>query len=130
MARVCGDKLTSVYPDASGAGHLGAIAFINGVQTAVRTRAPAWLLAEAGTCDLEQAGAILGVLTAHDFRPGLSALPGCDNFGACGAVIRGPAAAELGRQMSSAFWSIATVLSIPVWDAKVIGRLNPAPLND
>ena len=120
------DKPTLVYSDACGAGHLGAMVFVGGVRTIVHTHVPAWLAAEANIFELEQAGTILGLLTAREVRPGPFVVLGCDNFGASGAIIRGSAGTVLGRQMSAVFWAAAARSSTGVWVESVLGKLNPA----
>ena len=99
---------------------------MGGTRTVAHTHAPAWILAEANISEFEQAGAIVGLLTANEVRPGPFVLLGCDNFCASGTVVRGSARKALGRQMSSVFWAIAARFPTGVWAESVPGKLNPA----
>ena len=79
-----------VYTDASGAGHISAIAIVGGVRHTVHTHAPEWFMrCGAGIFELELLGELLGLFLACEVAPGRPVLLCCDNSGAAATVVMG-----------------------------------------
>ena len=59
-----------VYPDASGPGHIGVVAFSEGSPKSFRAQLPARFLEENDICEFEIVGMIYGLLVASVIMPG------------------------------------------------------------
>ena len=75
---------------------------------------------------MEQAGAVLGLLSAAALAPGLHVMLCCDNGGAVATLRRGSSQTVLGRQLSSVFWAVAAFFGCAVWVESARSAVNAA----
>ena len=105
-----------LYTDACGAGHLGAVLFVDGERRDVHTHVPQWFMdAGAGIFELELLAELMGLTLACEVAPGRPVLLCCDNSGASATVVRGACKTALGGMAASVFWVVAAQFRCPVW---------------
>ena len=113
-----------VYTDASGSGHLGAVAIYMGVTHTFSTHLPDWFTEGNKIYEFEMAGTLFGLLCALEIAYGAPIILFCDNMGAKGTVIRGSSRTRTGRALAGAFWGYAAAAEAAVWVEHVSSPLN------
>ena len=90
------------------------------------THLPRWFTGCAGIFEMELSAGFFGLGIDATCASNWPLFICCDNRGACGAVVRGSCVTALGRALSSALWSFASLSGRALWIGFLASGLNCA----
>ena len=117
----------SIYTDACGAGHLGAVVYLDDQMFVAHTHSPKWIMeADASISGIGLLAEFPGLTLARAIAPRRPILLRCDNTRSAATVIRGSRRTPIGRMIVATFGSVAAIYRCPVWVESVASKRYPS----